>query len=158
MLFQKILVPLDGSPLAECVLPYIETLAQGCEMKEITLLRVCERPIIPSDYPSDIPVDWDRHVKEIVEYSENQCNLYLGKIQQGLQNASVPVKTVSLVGDVARSIVDYAKKTEVDMIVMASHGRSGVSRVAYGSVADRVFRTSCVPILMVRAPGCVPGF
>jgi nucleotide-binding universal stress UspA family protein len=57
----------------------------------------------------------------------------------------------------AEEIAFYAKHPGCDIIVMASHGRSGPSRWAYGSVADRVLRASCVPVLMVRAPGCVPG-
>jgi nucleotide-binding universal stress UspA family protein len=158
MLFEKILVPLDGSALAECVLPYVEKLAQGCEVKEITLLRICEAPVIPADYPSDVPINWDQHVKEITKYTEKQCDLYLDKIQKELQSVGVPVKTATFVGRPETDIVEYTKKNNIDMIVMASHGRSGISRIAYGSISERVFRTACVPIMMIRAPGCVPGF
>jgi nucleotide-binding universal stress UspA family protein len=62
-----------------------------------------------------------------------------------------------MVGKVAESIADYATKNGVDLIIIATHGRSGVSRWVWGSVADRVLRSACVPVLMVRAPGCVPG-
>ena len=57
----------------------------------------------------------------------------------------------------AEAISSYAEHNDADIIVMSSHGRSGVSRWAHGSVADKVLRSSCVPVLMVRAPGCVPG-
>lgn len=63
------------------------------------------------------------------------------------------MKTDSRLGDPAGEIVDYASKNGVDLIVMASHGRTGVARWALGSVAERVFRATCVPVLMVRAPG-----
>ncbi len=59
-------------------------------------------------------------------------------------------------GGVAEGIADYATKNDADLIIMATHGRSGISRWVLGSVADRVLRSSCVPVLMVRAPGCEP--
>ncbi|OGO06013.1 MAG: hypothetical protein A2Y60_05020 [Chloroflexi bacterium RBG_13_54_9] len=62
-----------------------------------------------------------------------------------------------LMGNPPEEIASYAEESGVDLIVMASHGRSGPSRWAYGSVAEKVFRSSCVPVMMVRAPGCFPG-
>ena len=62
-----------------------------------------------------------------------------------------------LEGKVADTLSHWAEKNEVDLIVIASHGRSGVSRWVMGSVADRVLRSACVPVLMIRAPGCAPG-
>jgi len=69
----------------------------------------------------------------------------------------VEVKTGVLKGNPAESLADYASKNKVDLIVIATHGRSGVSRWVWGSVADRLLRSACVPVLMVRAPGCFPG-
>ena len=57
----------------------------------------------------------------------------------------------------ADTLAQWAEKNEVDLIVIASHGRSGISRWVMGSVADRVLRSACVPVLMIRAPGCVTG-
>jgi nucleotide-binding universal stress UspA family protein len=54
-------------------------------------------------------------------------------------------------------IADYASKNDVDLIIIATHGRSGVSRWVWGSVADHILRSACVPVLMIRAPGCVAG-
>jgi nucleotide-binding universal stress UspA family protein len=68
------------------------------------------------------------------------------------------VKTESCLGKPAEEIVNYATKNKVDLIIMASHGRAGVSRWAYGSVPDKVLRSSCVPVLLVKVPGCVTGF
>ncbi|MEJ2728684.1 MAG: universal stress protein [Deltaproteobacteria bacterium] len=62
-----------------------------------------------------------------------------------------------LEGSVAATLAHWAEDKGVDLIVIASHGRSGISRWVYGSVADRVLRSACVPVLMIRAPGCVPG-
>jgi nucleotide-binding universal stress UspA family protein len=67
------------------------------------------------------------------------------------------LQTEVMMGKPADSLAEYAEKNGVDLIVIATHGRSGVSRWVFGSVADRVMRSACVPVLMVRAPGCMPG-
>ena len=156
-MFEKILVPLDGSNLAECVLPYIEQLAKGCDVKEVILLRVCEPPTIPADYPANMPTSWEEHVAQITHHMQHQCGLYLDDLEKELREKGVSVRSEGLLGGAADNIVDYAAKNGVDLIVMASHGRSGVSRWAYGSVAEKVFRSTCIPVLMIRAPGCVSG-
>jgi len=74
-----------------------------------------------------------------------------------LEAKGVKVKTEVLMGNPAEEIVFYAEHNPCDLVVMASHGRSGPSRWAYGSTADKIFRASCVPVLMIRAPGCVAG-
>lgn len=156
-MYQKMLVPLDGSKLAECVLPHVEKLAKGCNVKEVILFRICEPLSIPSDYPASLPASWEEHVDQMTTYAQQQCSLYLGDVEKQLKDLGLNVRTESCLGKAADEIVDYASKNEVDLIVMASHGRSGVSRWTHGNVADRVFRSTCVPILMVKAPGCVPG-
>jgi nucleotide-binding universal stress UspA family protein len=67
------------------------------------------------------------------------------------------VQSEVLVEKVADNLADYATKKEADLIVIATHGCSGVSRWVYGSIANRIFHSACVPVLMVRAPGCIPG-
>lgn len=157
MMYQKILVPLDGSKLAECVLPYVEALATGCDVKDIILFRVCETPFVPADYPASIPESWEKHVDQIKKYEQKQCGLYLEDQEQRLKKLGFSVRSDSALGNAADEIVDYAAKNEIDLIVMASHGRSGISRWAFSSVTEKVLRATCVPIMMVRAPGCVPG-
>ena len=156
-MYQKILVPLDGSKLAECVLPHVEMLAKGCGVAEVILLRVCASPAIPSDYPASMPISWEEHAGQITTYAQQQCSLYLTDVEKQLKDSGLNVRSESVLGNAANEIVDYASKNDVDLIVIASHGRSGPSRWAYGSVAEKVFRSTCVPILMVRAPGCVTG-
>ena len=79
-MYQKILVPLDGSELAECVLPPVEKLAQGCRTKEIILLRVCEPLSVLADYPASMPLSWEEHAKRVTEYAHQQCSIYLGDV------------------------------------------------------------------------------
>ena len=67
------------------------------------------------------------------------------------------IKTEVIMGKPAEVLADYAAKNKVDLIIIATHGRSGVSRWVWGSVADRILRSTCAAVFMVRAPGCVPG-
>jgi nucleotide-binding universal stress UspA family protein len=88
---------------------------------------------------------------------ERQAQRYLGRTAKRLEAKGVKVRTEILSWPPAESIASYAEHNGADIIVMSSHGRSGPSRWAHGSVADKVLRLSCVPVLMVRAPGCIPN-
>jgi nucleotide-binding universal stress UspA family protein len=166
-MLQKILVPLDGSKLAECALPYAEEIAQGCQADEIILVSVTERlsgttfaPEIQEQYRASDRRDLsgaDGEVRLTFGKLEKQAQRYLGRVMKALQAKGNRVRAEVLMGNPATEIANYAEKNDTDMIVMSSHGRSGPSRWAYGSVADKIFRASCVPVLMVRAPGCLPG-
>ncbi len=157
-MYKKILVPLDGSKLAECVLPHVEELAESGMVKEIILLRVCESPSILADYPESKNKTWEKHVERITSNAQQQCSLYIEDVEKDLEDKGFKVKAESSLGKPAEEIVKYANKNKIDLIVMASHGRSGVSRWAYGSVAEKVLRASCIPVLLVKVPGCVVGF
>ena len=88
---------------------------------------------------------------------QRQAQRYLDRIAKGLEAKGINVRTEVLLGKPAEEIASFAEQNGADIIAMSSHGRSGPSRWAYGSVADRVLRASCIPVLMVRAPGCVLG-
>ena len=151
-MYQKILVPLDGSELAECAIPHMEAIAKGCHTVDITLLRVIEPLNLPGDY-----VISHKDRKRIESEHRSAAEDYLRQLLSRLGDGGVGLHSEVIAGKVAEGIVDYAEKHEVDLIVMATHGRSGVSRWSLGSVADRVVRLACVPVLMVRAPGCAPA-
>ena len=163
-MYQKIVVPLDGSKLAECVLPHVEMVAKGCHTETVILVTVTERITAsssvthlaqpPDMQPVLVPV---LKVPVIVGKKQKQGARYLKRIAKRLENNGVNVETEVLLGNPADEITSFTEQTGASLICMASHGRSGPSRWAYGSVADKVFRSSCVPILMVRAPGCMPG-
>jgi nucleotide-binding universal stress UspA family protein len=156
-MYKKILVPLDGSKLAEAALPHAEELARGCGTEGIILVSVTERVqgYRAFEDPS-LPLG-QRLVPESSGKKEKPAQKYLDRIAKGLQAKGIKVDTEVLIGDPASEIISYASDPGCDIIVMSSHGRSGPSRWAYGSVADKVFRATCVPVLMVRVPGCVPG-
>lgn len=154
-MYKKILVPLDGSKLAECVLEHIEQIAKGCNTEEVILVSVTERvtghsiaPEVSEVYGSDVPIT--------IGKMQRQAEKYLGRIAGRLAKKGISnVQTAVLRGNPAEEIVHYAQENDCGLITMASHGRSGISRWAYGSVADKILRASPVPVLIVKAPGSV---
>jgi len=164
-MYEKIMVPLDGSKLAECVLSHAEELASRCATEEVVLFSVTERiagyvPVTELSLPAGPlppPAQPGAGVPVTVGKMQRQAQRYLDRIAKQLQKKGIKVRTEVLLGNPAEEITIYAITRECDLIIIASHGRSGPSRWAYGSVADKVFRASCVPVLMVRAPGCIPG-
>jgi nucleotide-binding universal stress UspA family protein len=152
-MYKKIMVPLDGSVLAECVFPHVAAMAEGGQVKEIVFVRVVE----PFHQPTgDFVID-QRQIAKIEAENRLEGETYLKKVVSGQRYAGVSVQSQVLFGRVAEGLADFAEKNQVDLTVIATHGRSGVSRWVWGSVADRILRSSCVPVLMVRAPGCVVG-
>lgn len=154
-MYQKIVVPLDGSGLAECVLAHVEALAKGCLVKNLVFIRVAEpfeSPSVVAEYPLK-PED----VARVNAERQESAKSYLQTISKRISFANTNISWEVLSGRAAESIVDYVTKNTIDLIVIATHGRSGVSRWVWGSVADRILRSACVPVLMVRAPGCFPG-
>jgi len=156
-MYQKILVPLDGSKLAECALPYVEELAKGCGTEEVILVSVTERVQGYRVFDDSTQMRGQRLIREAVGKKQEQAQKYLDRIAKAMKAKGISVDTEVLLGDPAEEIISYAKHPGCDIIVISSHGRSGISRWAFGSVADKIFRASTVPILMVRASGCVSG-
>ena len=156
-MYQKILVPLDGSKLAECAIPHVEKIAEGCGAEQVILVSVTER--VSGYRVMDDPGQplGQRLAPEAVGKLERQARRYLGKIAKTLEAKGIKVLEEVLMGKPADEITLYAANERCDLIIMASHGRSGPSRWAHGSVTDKVLRASSVPVLMIKAPGCVPG-
>ena len=154
-MYKKILVPLDGSKLAECVLPHVESIAQLRGVQNVVFLRVVEPlPVLSEPYGAFLSAE---DIKHIASKDRDDAANYLKKLVKQTTYDGVDVETKVITGKAAESIAEYATKNGVDLIIIATHGRSGVSHWVWGSVADRVLRSACVPVLMVRAPGCVPG-
>jgi nucleotide-binding universal stress UspA family protein len=153
-MYQTILVPLDGSELAECVFPHVTALAQGCQVKKVIFVRVVE----PFHQPTGDYILDEEQVKKLESEHKAAAEEYLRKLAGRVNlGQGIQVQPEVLHGRVADTLADYASHHPVHLIVIATHGRSGVSRWVWGSVADRILRSACVPVLMIRAPGCVPG-
>ncbi len=141
-MYERMLVPLDGSQLAEVALPYAEGLAKriGAEI----FVACVEKPNL-NDALEHMPEPQPGEV-EPVKYSAER---YLER----LAVKTPEVKPITLFGHPAEAIVEYANEENIGLIVMATHGRSGIKRWALGSVADKVVRASNRPVMLIRAKG-----
>lgn len=149
-MYKKIMVPLDGSSLAECVLPHVEAIAKGCAVKGLILLRVVEpeRVYTVSDSSIDPNLAATRESER-----KKAAEKYLNEIADRITEMGLPCEVKAVAGRVAERLVDYCVENGVDLIIIATHGRSGVTRWVRGSVADKILRSSTIPVMMVRAPG-----
>lgn len=143
-MYDKILVPLDGSKTAECALGHVIDIVRGCRVPEVDLLFVVE-PILPGLYET---------TKQAYELLRSWGMDYLARVGKSLAGDGITAKPVIVEGRAADTIVDYAGENHIDLIIMSTHGRSGPSRWAFGSVADKVVRTSKVPVLLAVPKGC----
>ena len=175
-MYKKIVVPLDGSELAECVLPHVENIAKAMGAEEVILITVMERVVdltpknaagkpdgAVADNWTDIAFsdrpytgkrfEFDPSIKVPIVTGKmfKQGQRYLAQVAEPLTKNGVKAGITVLMGEAAEQIVDFAGDENADLIIMASHGRSGFSRWAMGSVAEKVFHGSSVPILLVKA-------
>jgi nucleotide-binding universal stress UspA family protein len=137
-MFKKILVPLDGSRLAEKVLPQVEKISRCCR-PEVHLFQVVVTYEIEPEKEKE---ERARLLREAWQYLE--------KISTRMRKKKINVHAVVAYGKDAVQICEYARKNRLDLIAMATHGRSGFSRWALGSVADKVLSCSRVPVLLIR--------
>ena len=153
-MIKKIVVPLDGSKLAECALPYAEELAVRFPESQVQLISVTERVLGFRAVEDPASPTEQRLAPEGVGKMERQAKRYLNRIAKGLKTKGVAAETAVLYGKPAEEIIIWVETEKPDLLVMASHGRSGPSRWAFGSVADKVSRGVNIPVMMIRAPGC----
>jgi len=154
-MYKKIMVPLDGSKLAECVFPHLDSLVKGGQVGEVVFVRVVEPYNFSLMSEEELPkaediLRFDSEAKAVGEK-------YIQTVADRAKSNGVAVRGKILIGRPSVKLAEYANNGGFDLVIIATHGRSGVSRWVWGSVADRLLRAVCIPILMVRAPGCVPG-
>jgi nucleotide-binding universal stress UspA family protein len=145
-MFKRILVPLDGSGLAEAVLPTVKAIAQAFA-SEITLLRVVSPPNLVSGTR-----DFAEIYISMFDEMQQEAAIYIEAQKKALHADGFKVNGRTVNGEsTADLILDVADELEVDAIAMSTHGRGGIKRWVYGSVADKVLRHAHVPVLLVRA-------
>lgn len=140
-MYRRILVPLDGSRLAESVLPVVQRLAAATGAR-VVLLHVLERG-------APAAVHGDRHLQAVGESDD-----YLARIAGHLRasGATVDIHTHEVPeGDVARSIAAHVAEEQADLIVLCTHGTGGLRQILSGSIAQQVLKRGSVPVLLVRA-------
>jgi len=152
-MYERILVPLDGSKVGEAAVPYIEELVSKLspEVKvEITLFQVVSsltHYVVAGEVSARIP-----YTEKEMEQIKREAMDYLDKAGENLRGKGAIVKIKVGTGSAAEEIIKTAGEINADLIAMSTHGRSGLSRWAFGSVTDRVLRGGNKPVLIVRVP------
>ena len=157
-MYSKILVPLDGSGLAECVFEHVKEIAKGCgETASIDLLYV-----VPpfNTYMQSLTETTDKRIPDgdiqafgTARY-EKWGEDYLGGVAKAFAKDGLTARSVVLKGAPAEVILNYIKDNAIDLVIMSTHGRSGPAKWVLGSVADRVLRQSLAPVMIVRPQEC----
>jgi nucleotide-binding universal stress UspA family protein len=150
-MYRKVLIPLDGSPFAERILPHIERLISS-QQTEFILLSVVE----PTSYVISPRTMTVMEAFDTTHLRQN-AEVYLRQVKGELREMGLRVHEHVIEGDVASAICDVADTQDADLIAMTTHGRSGMGRWAFGSIADRVIRTASQPIFLVRGTAEVPS-
>ena len=152
-MYKRILIPLDGSKIGETAVPLVAEMVSMKSPKikvEVTLLRVISlltHYIVAGE--ASVPIAYTEKELGLIE---KQALDYLDKIGEDLRSRGAVVKTNVSTGNAAEQIIKAAEEINADLVAMSTHGRSGFSRVAFGSVTDKVLRGGSVPILMARVP------
>lgn len=175
--YNKILVPLDGSKLAETVLPHVEKIAKGCAVPQVILVTVTQPVRVKTPKGERIEQLPVKYQSSIIYYGTSMSNIggeivpatlmdlpvtigkmaktgynYLARVAQKLKDNGIQVTIAVLIGDIAEEITHFAKEEKADLIVMASRGKRGLRRWDVGNAAEKVFRSTDIPILMVKPP------
>ncbi len=149
---EKILVPLDGSKVGEAALPYIKDLVTNLVpggTVEVTLIQVISQLVhyvVVGEEAVRAP-----YTPQEIEQVKQRAGQYLTEVGADLRSAGATTKVMVVVGHAVEEILKAADELKVDMIAMSSHGRSGLSRLAFGSVTDRVLHGGSRPVLVVKA-------
>lgn len=146
-MYNKILVPLDGSELSESIFEHVQEIATGRNVSEVILLRVVEQAETGTSYSWGGVISVEQ-LATLGEKVRTEATTYMSKVADRLKIEGTAIKTHIVQGSPADSILDYAQENQVDLIIMSTHGRSGISRWAFGSVAEKVIRNSPVPVLL----------
>ncbi|HEY31548.1 MAG TPA: universal stress protein [Dehalococcoidia bacterium] len=153
---RAIVVPLDGSEMAESALPHAEALAKQRALEPVTVnfIRACDPPMAPTYYSpelSGVPLNWGEFMEQEMTLSKQSATEYLAKIAKQFEDKGIKTQSAVLVGKAADEIIDYATKNPFSIIVMTTHGRSGLSRLVFGSVTESVLQAVSNPILLTKA-------
>jgi nucleotide-binding universal stress UspA family protein len=145
-MYKRILVPLDGSTFSESVLPHVRMLADSTGA-EVILLRVMPVGIYDTVFASTAELPMPRNPEED---TRAQAEGYLQRVAFDYFPPEVTVRLEVSSGATPETILDYAEGENADLIAMTTHGRSGISRLMVGSVAEEIVRRAHVPVMLVR--------
>jgi nucleotide-binding universal stress UspA family protein len=143
-MYTKILVPLDGSVLAERALPHAGGISRATGA-EVILMQVVRAPL------GEAPEAGQAEENKAFQDAVAEARTYLGKIAGKLrEEGNAKVRAEILEGSPPEGILGFAHKEDVDLIIMSTHGRSGVSKLLMGSVAEKVMLTTKRPVMLIK--------
>jgi len=145
-MFEKILVCLDGSPLAEEILPYAKEVARRFGSR-IVLLEVTAPPSAVVESTTGY---YSAPTVAELQRKEEEAEAYLEGVERAIQEDGLEAESITLPGSPGKMIVSYAEESGSGLIALGTHGRSGLKRLAFGSVAEQVLRESGLPVLVIR--------
>jgi nucleotide-binding universal stress UspA family protein len=179
MMYKKVVVPLDGSRLAESALPHLEEIAKGCSIPEVLLISVTEKvkgkimqskvyePFVPEGPVEEgapnmsltqFYVVFHEHTHGVQEMPAELGKMartasdYLCRIAEAMETRGFNVKATVLIGSPAEEIVKYVNQQGADLLIMASTGKSKISRWDMSHIAEKVVKGTRIPVLLVK-PG-----
>jgi nucleotide-binding universal stress UspA family protein len=147
MSLKRVVVPLDGSSLAETVLPHAKEMARRLSL-EVALIRVVTVPTWPGAGHEGYPVE----VTGLEERLEAEAATYLERVGRGFSAEGIPTQWKVLKGNPGPTILSYAQGSLENLVAISTHGRSGLGRLVMGSVADLLIRSLGTPVLVVGPP------
>jgi len=142
-MYKRVLVPLDGSRLAEGILPFVLQIAGPLDL-EVVLVRVVE-PVMPQALEGT-----GQFVVDDVVARLREARQYLAPVAEDLRGRGVRVTTDARHGEPLTELLAAARDSQADLIAMTTHGRSGLGRLLFGSIAEAVLRRAKIPVLMMR--------
>lgn len=167
-MYKQVLVTLDGSPLSEAVLPHVLELAAGSGIR-VTLMAVADQPepigtvrvekrglIDAAGNLEEVTLQETQAIREgetreqALQRVQDELQVYLEKQAKPFWDQGIETKCIVKIGEPVQEIVDYARRQDVDLVAMATHGRTGLARLVFGSVTTRVLATVAKPVLVVR--------
>jgi nucleotide-binding universal stress UspA family protein len=148
-IINRILLPLDGSEAGEAAVPYVQELMSRLGA-EVILLEV----VPPGKHIRTVGgLDYVLYPEQDLKQVQTEAREYLDKVYQQLKGKKGKVRVELKAGDIAREIIDYAKRTRTSLIAISSHGHSGIAKWVFGSIAHKIVQASNIPVLLVRATG-----
>jgi nucleotide-binding universal stress UspA family protein len=143
-MYHKILAPLDGSKRAEAILPHLEEFAHRYHARVVFLQVIESSPIAAG-------IEAARLVKETIQVWEKEAAVYLDSLKGEFREKEIEASTAVAHGPIVEAIITAAERENADLIAIASHGRTGLSRVFYGSVAAGILHRADRPLLLIRS-------
>ena len=154
-MYDRILVPLDGSPLAEAVLPHAEGLAStlGSRIHLVQVVHQLSQLVGlagPSDATAALPAINMEVLIETTEREAVMADAYLQRVAEGLQSRGLEATWEVRRGNPGSELIQCVQDQDIQLVAISTHGRAGLGRFLFGSVANRVAREAGVPVLLIR--------